>query len=171
MSYRQTLQGATGYLQSVLAALLAPLNEELAAKVQSDDPPVFRLVVGDPGGVGLPTIALYADSGQNSDLAQRTDKERVYMVVVVIIPTVGDNSPSQFEMTKQVALDMIKDALSTLAGISPNTVFSSDGATWRGIRAQWSNWASLWPDRLPDKVTIAHRYELRWWIDYQIDLS
>lgn len=170
MPYRQVIQGTTGYYQKTLKDALPSLNTELTAKLATDAPPAFALMIGNPPNVASPMIGLYAESGQNGDMAQNIDKETVFLVIAVLIPKVGENTASEFEMTKQVALDVLKSAVATAAGQAPNVTFGSDGTAWRALRAQWTSWASLWPFTMADGVTMIHRYELRVRVDYQINL-
>ena len=162
-------QGTQAFLTSHLTAILPDMNTDLAAKVQSvGNAPAFTHRIGDQPNTAAPTLCTYL----MSNTARRTaDNQKVVTVtfnVLTLIPVAGDNTPMNFEMTRQVAAAHLMTLFDDDSLVLTPKINAGLLGVVNAFDGERGDLVDIWPRKMTDKITVVHGFEFPYALSFSL---
>lgn len=166
--------GCSGLLKKRITDLLPGMNAAITAMLNA--PPVYPLglFVGNVRAVSAPTLVI-AHAGDTSEGINRTETVRtVRFTLSCLLPHIGGDLPSEFEMARQVAADGLTWLLDSAPMLTPAITIpgltNADGSpvTATAMLASRGTLSDIFPFLMLDGKTTAEGFQMPWTASFSL---
>lgn len=162
-------QGTQAFLTAKITALLTDLNTDLEAKVKAvSSPPAFVHAIGDQPAAGSPTLCTYLMSNSPRRTADNQKVITVMFNVKALIPLAGDNTPMNFEMTRQVAAAHLMTLFDDDSQVLTPKINAGLFGVVSAMDGERGTLVDIWPFVMSDKVTTVRGFEFPYSLSFSL---
>ena len=155
--------GVSGLLQARVGGLLPDMNAAVAAMLGGPQNFPLALFVGNPRAVTGPTIAIAHQADDPGGINLTETARTVRFLLTCLLPHIGSDYPSEFEMARQVAADFLTYLLDGAEMLTPTiTLPGGTAQTARAIIASRGTVTDIFPFLMLDRKTTAEGFQLPW---------
>jgi hypothetical protein len=179
----QLPMACTYWLEQEVNAIITSINTAIQSYYTVEAYPALfatAAVIGELPNVDIPTIAIWAENGSQPrqlDISglQPTSRVSLLYKIRIVIPrasTIGGNTPSDFELSKQCALGTMAELLWDTTKVLQPIVSPKSDPTMQ-IKAlgpcKCGDWRSVFAKPLSDDKTLVRSVEMSFTFQFQIN--
>ena len=162
-------QGMQSFLTAQMTKMLPGLNADLAAKVKAAaSPPVFTHAIGDVPNAASPQICTYWMSNAPRRTANNQKVITVMFNIRALIPLAGDNTPMNFEMTRQVAAAHLMTLFDDDGIVLTPKINAGLFGVVSAMDGERGPAVDLWPFKMADGVTTVRGFEFPYSLSFSL---
>lgn len=167
-SVPQLIRGTTSFLKTGITGLLSGMNADLADAVVSSNPgstpPVFSFQIGNvPSSSSCLICVSWVALGKQRIATAPVQKAiSLPFKITCKIPQAGANTPSNYEMARQVSAEWIWNWLEDDRYTLTPSISAGTFGTIKALDSDHGEFSDIYPMMLADGHTVIHGWSVTW---------